>query len=252
MIIDAHVHTFTGDSAPGGGGSYGEIVECAAAAGIDKIALSSLGRKSYIPLPTQKQVNEANSDVLRIMQDYPDRVYGFCYINPLNPDWEDELKLCAENGFTGLKLWIAAKCSDPIICPVIERAIDKKMPVLVHAFIKTNGNLQNESTPYDVASLALEYPEARILMAHAGGCRKEGLEALRPAANVSVDTSGTHPEIGAVETAAEILGAGRVIFGSDAPGRSFAVQLQKVKAAVLDKSQKELILSKNFMRLIKP
>ena len=187
-----------------------------------------------------------------MIRDYPGRVYGFCYINPLNPGWEDELVTCAENGFTGLKLWIAATCSDPVVFPVIESAIDKKMPVLVHSFLKTNGNLQNESTPYDVASLALKYPEARILMAHAGGNQKEGIEALRPMPNVSVDTSGTYPEIGTVETAVELLGAERVMFGSDAPGRSFAVQLQKVKAAALNSMQKELILYKNFMRLIEP
>ncbi len=251
MIIDSHVHTFTRNSSPRGCPG-GEIVERALAAGIDKIALSSLGRKSYIPFPTEDEIRESNRDVLTIMKDYPGRVYGFCYINPLNPGWEEELERCSSNGFTGIKLWVAVKCREEAVFPVIEKAIDKKMTVLLHSLLKANGNPGGESNPYDVAFLAGRYPEAGIIMAHAGGNRKEGLESLRLSPNVSVDTSGTHAEIGTVETAVSLLGAERVLFGSDAPGRSFAVQLQKVRSAVIESACKELVLHKNFMRIIGP
>ena len=48
------------------------------------------------------------------------------------------------------------------------------------------------------------------------------------------------------------LGAERVIFGSDAGGRSFASQLGKVVGAQLPDSTKQLIFCENLKRLMLP
>ena len=48
------------------------------------------------------------------------------------------------------------------------------------------------------------------------------------------------------------LGEGRVIFGSDAGGRSFSSQMAKVLSADLPDSAKELILGDNLRRLLTP
>jgi predicted TIM-barrel fold metal-dependent hydrolase len=48
------------------------------------------------------------------------------------------------------------------------------------------------------------------------------------------------------------LGAERVIFGSDAGGRSFASQLAKVRAAQISEDAKDLILGGNLRRLLTP
>jgi uncharacterized protein len=48
------------------------------------------------------------------------------------------------------------------------------------------------------------------------------------------------------------LGAERVLYGSDAPGRSFASQLGKVYGANVDESAKKLILGENLKRLMLP
>jgi predicted TIM-barrel fold metal-dependent hydrolase len=48
------------------------------------------------------------------------------------------------------------------------------------------------------------------------------------------------------------LGAERVLYGSDAPGRSFASQLGKVYGANVAESAKKLILGENLKRLMLP
>jgi predicted TIM-barrel fold metal-dependent hydrolase len=48
------------------------------------------------------------------------------------------------------------------------------------------------------------------------------------------------------------LGAERVVYGSDAAGRSFASQLAKVFGAVVPEAAKELIFAGNLKRLLAP
>jgi predicted TIM-barrel fold metal-dependent hydrolase len=48
------------------------------------------------------------------------------------------------------------------------------------------------------------------------------------------------------------LGAERVIYGSDAGGRSFASQLAKVTGAEIPESARRLILGENLRRLLTP
>jgi predicted TIM-barrel fold metal-dependent hydrolase len=55
-----------------------------------------------------------------------------------------------------------------------------------------------------------------------------------------------------VEMAVRELGAARVIYGSDAGGRSFASQLAKVRGADIPDGAKTLILRENLRRLLKP
>jgi predicted TIM-barrel fold metal-dependent hydrolase len=48
------------------------------------------------------------------------------------------------------------------------------------------------------------------------------------------------------------LGAERVIFGSDVPGRGFASQLAKVQGATISDGEKRLILSGNLRKIMAP
>jgi hypothetical protein len=54
------------------------------------------------------------------------------------------------------------------------------------------------------------------------------------------------------EMAVRELGAGRVLYGSDAGGRSFASQLAKVQGAAISKGAKRMILGENLRRLLMP
>ena len=61
-----------------------------------------------------------------------------------------------------------------------------------------------------------------------------------------------HPTAGITEMAVRELGAERVLYGSDAGGRSFASQLAKVYGADVPEDAKKLIFAGNLKRLLMP
>jgi predicted TIM-barrel fold metal-dependent hydrolase len=69
---------------------------------------------------------------------------------------------------------------------------------------------------------------------------------------VVVETAGSDPTTGFVEMAVRELGAERVVYSSDVPGRSFGSQLAKVMGADVPEPAKRLILSGNLQQLLRP
>src|SRR5439155_10760273 len=91
-----------------------------------------------------------------------------------------------------------------------------------------------------------------LICGHTGGDWELGLRVIRGLKNVYADLAGSEPVAGYTEMAVRELGAGRVLYGSDAGGRSFASQLAKVFGANIPESAKKLILGENLKRLLKP
>jgi predicted TIM-barrel fold metal-dependent hydrolase len=79
-----------------------------------------------------------------------------------------------------------------------------------------------------------------------------GVPAIRNCKNVYADLCGSDPRAGLTELAVRQLGAKRVLYGSDAGGRSFASQLAKIYGADISGSAKKLILGENLRRLLAP
>jgi predicted TIM-barrel fold metal-dependent hydrolase len=67
-----------------------------------------------------------------------------------------------------------------------------------------------------------------------------------------VDLAGSDPTSGITEMAVRELGASRVIYGSDAGGRSFASQLAKVQGADISEADRQLVLGANLRRMMTP
>jgi len=78
------------------------------------------------------------------------------------------------------------------------------------------------------------------------------LRVIRSHRNVYADLGGGDPTAGFTEMAVRELGVERVLYGSDAAGRSFASQLAKVFGADIPESAKRLILGENLKRLLRP
>lgn len=97
--------------------------------------------------------------------------------------------------------------------------------------------------------MASKYPDATIIMAHIGGNWEVGAQAVKGCRNVLVDTCGTICDAGMIEYAVKMLGAERVVYGSD--NCDFAGQVAKVLSAEISEEGKELILSGNVERVMK-
>lgn len=220
--------------------------------GIARLCICMGMRWTYEPAPEVFQ--KENDEVLAALKAWPDRAFGFVYLNPKFAEASlAELDRCVVHGpMVGVKLWIACHCNGPELDPIMRRAADLKVPVFQHTWFKITGNYPHESTPDELAELAARHPNTTIICGHSGGDWERGIRAVRACKNVLVDVSGGDPTAGSVEMAVAELGPERVIFGSDAGGRSFATQLAKVVDADIADSAKELILAGNAKRLLGP
>jgi predicted TIM-barrel fold metal-dependent hydrolase len=122
--------------------------------------------------------------------------------------------------------------------------------VLQHTWFKATGNMPTESEPKHLLALARRHPQVNFIMAHAGGDWERGLRLVKDQPNILPDTCGNDPEAGFTELAVKLLGANRLVFGSDATGRSLASQLAKVAFAEITESDKCLILGQNLTGLM--
>lgn len=178
---------------------------------------------------------------------------GFVYLNPRHGVKAiDELKRCMDNGFVGIKLWIATLADDALNFPVYEAAIQYNLPVLLHSLDKTVKEYEHESRSNHVAEAARRYPECTFIMAHLSGKFIAGANAAKPYPNLYVDICGSFGERGMVDYAVQTLGAERVLFGSDMPTcADIYHNLGKVLAAKLTPEEQELILWKNAEQILR-
>ncbi len=204
--------------------------------------------------PPPDDLRKQNDEVLRAIARFPDRTFGFVYLNPNHLEVSlAELERCVAGGpMVGVKLWVAKRCNAPELDPIIKRAAELNAVIFQHTYIKLTGNYPGESTPADLAQLAARHPTVPIICGHTGGDWELGIRSIRNLKNVYADLAGSDPVAGFTEMAVRELGAERVLYGSDAGGRSFASQLGKVVGANIPEAAKQLILGENLKRLLLP
>src|SRR2546427_7207393 len=230
----------------------GRTLEYADRMGITRLCVFMGMEWSYDP--SIEKMRQENDEVLRALGRFPNRAFGFVYLNPKHTQASlDELNRCVRDGpMVGVKLWVAQHCNAPELDPIIERAAQLKAIVFQHTWLKITGNLPGESTPMQLAELAARHPQATIVCGHSGGDWERGLRVIRPHKNVYADLGGGDPTAGVTEMAVRELGAERVLYGSDVGGRSFASQLAKGVGAGIPESAQGHIPGGNLKRVLKP
>ena len=145
----------------------------------------------------------------------------------------------------GLKLWTEYRCSEPMMFPLAEAAIDMDVPMLIHVLhrVEPLPSLPNESFPEDVLALARRFPDLKIVEAHIGGGNdwEYRLKNSRDQENLYVDISGSTSEYGMIERAVDLVGADRLVFGSD---NSLVESVGRLRDADIDEADRETIANK--------
>lgn len=251
FVIDAHAHLGGGFQPWRTRDLAADLVATAAEAGITCTLVSTLGTTELVSHPSPEELRAANAITASAVARFPAALAGVVYLSPEHPRASlDELnRYVADGPFVGVKLWIAMRAADVRLDPLAARISELGVPVLQHAWYKTVGGFPDESTPADVAELARRHPGLTIQMAHLGGAGKRGVADIAPYENVVVDTSGGDPVLGEVDHAVSVLGAHRVVFGSDAPIRDPATALAKVAGSELSEQDRRLVLRDNALRL---
>ena len=205
---------------------------------------------------------ESNDYIIEAVHRYPDRLTGFCCVNPA---WGDaavaELERCAAAGLKGVgEIHPDTQGLDitdgPRMIPFMETAARLGMPVLVHAS-EPVGHLypgKGQTTPDKLCRFIENFPENVIICAHWGG----GLPfyALMPEVgqalqNVYYDTAASlflykQDIFGVV---ARLVGPDKILFATDYPLISPRRLLAQVEASGLEAGDQALVLGGNAARL---
>lgn len=245
MIIDMHAHIWVRELY---GPMHMDMIKACRENHIDRLLISALFGGFN---PDEKDIKDANAATLEFCKKYPDLVRGMIYLNPYHDNCVDIIReYLKHDEMVGIKLWVASLADEECVNPIMEEAIAQDVPVLFHAWHKTVGQLDRESTGEHVANIARRYPEAKIIMAHLGGNYYHGIKAIRDLPNVYTDFSGSTCERDAVDYAIKNLGVDRVLYGTDLPG-SIQDCLAQVDECCADKEGKEKIYYKNAQKLFR-
>lgn len=210
---------------------------------------------SFVAQPSAQRLRQENDQVLQALQHYHDRAFGFVYVSAEHVEASvAEIERCVRNGpMVGIKLWVSKRCSAGELDPIIAAAAALKAVIFQHTWYKSNNaNLPGESTPDDLVMLAKRHPELPLICGHTGGNWELGIRAVRAIPTISIDLAGSDPTSGMVEMAVRELGPERILYGSDAGGRSFASQLAKVYSANLTDEVRQKILGGNLQQMLTP
>ena len=244
MIIDIHTHAFPQavrqtrerffdnepsfkllyDSPKSKLASTEEIIAMMDEQGVDKSVVFGFPWRSV-------DYYKLNNDyILEAVQRHPDRLIGFCCLDPMHPDALQEVERCLSAGLSGLgelafyTSGIDEHCLDGLDS-IMKLMAQHDLPVVIH----TNepvGHVYPGKTPNTLSqiyALAKRFPKNQIILAHWGGgiffyalLKKEVSEIL---ANVWFDTAASpylyRPEI--YQQAISLAGKEKILLGSDYP-----------------------------------
>jgi len=249
MIIDAHIHYPFAEYKEMK--DICEVIRLAKKFGVSKLfLLGDVFRHGHFQ--NEEQIKEINDLTIELVKKHPDSLVGFCYLNPANsPDFMiEEIERCVvKNGFKGLKFEISLNCRSKKLDVVMQKAGELGCAVIQHSWYRPAGRYNEESTPADIADLASRFPDVKIIMPHLAGCGMRGILDIAGHKNVYVDSSGSLAVAGMVEYAVKTLGADRIIYGSDIPGRDFSAQIGRIYGAEISKKDKIKILGLNAVKI---
>lgn len=230
-IVDCHAHIGRNFNLPRHASTADSLLRTMDATGIQVSCVSSSDALG-------PAVSDGNDSVLEAVRLHPERLVGAMVVNPR---YEQEVvpeleRVFATGGASMLKLHPeghAYPIDGPGYAPALDFANRRRLPVLIHTW----GEGRGYDHPDQVDRLAADYPNANLIMAHAGGVEAGVLAAARSARrrpNVFLDTATSLVYRGVVEFLLREVGPDKIVFGSDATYLSHPPQIAKVVAATTD------------------
>lgn len=189
-------------------------------------------------------VREQHDNIAQIIREFPGQFFGMANPNPHLKDniYEAEVCRCIEDlGFVGIKLHAFAHAVNP--CgrdgqKVFALADKLKVPVMVHT-----GPGIPFANPSNLITVAQEFPQVKIIMAHCGMMVMSGEAALamKSCSNIYADITWTGGFL--IRHWVEDFGAHRFMFGTDHADNT-GTELAKVRTCGLTEEQQQWILYK--------
>jgi predicted TIM-barrel fold metal-dependent hydrolase len=190
------------------------------------------------------------------------RFMGFAWVeDPKRPEAVAELETAVlDHGLMGLKLHPglhAFSPSQPEVMPLIRRAAELGVPVLIHCYPWPSGYYEN-NLPHHIDSLMKAVPEAIIIVGHMGQVNYHDMLVLARHPGVVAETSWgltLLAELNGLDYAVKFLrrmGVENAVYGSDwfGPNGEMERQLGLIERLDLTRAEKDLILGGNISRIL--
>ena len=190
-----------------------------------------------------------NTELLAALEG-DDRLLPGCLINPtLGPPAVDELRRCVDAGARSMKLMAAAhgyRLDGPAPDAVMAAAADLGLPVTIHSGSEVSG-----CSPAFIGTLAGRHPEVTIIMDHMGYREWVGLAVDAASANPRIYLGTTLIAAAEPITIKKIIqegrvGAGRVVFGSNAPSGVAVNGVRGIRGLGLGAADEAAVLGGNL------
>jgi predicted TIM-barrel fold metal-dependent hydrolase len=256
FVVDAHAHIFRSPTR-----IYRRPVHFTADDLIASMDRFGVDFSVVITRPTDKwslaELREEHDRLAADVARYPSRLAAFCWAAPrLGKEGVAEVERCfGELGFKGMKIHPAQEqCNmdDEEVYPFLEVAQRYQAPVTVHTQLAVRG-----CEPWRLVPLAEDFPGITFLLAHLGGeggfvQTMQSAYLAKAVPNIVLETSTTVTDPYATFLGpAEILGADRVVLGSDAPLHDVALNLLKLDLLEMEPEHRRLILGGNMQRILR-
>ncbi len=234
-----------------------ELIASMDRAGVDVSVILNIG------WTTHELCVETNDYILESITRYPDRLIGFCSIQPQSFEAAlDEIERCAKGGIKGVgelrpDIQLFDLMDDEVMEPFTSMLRKHQLIVLTHAS-EPVGHIytgKGAVTPEVLYPFIARHSDLNIVCAHWGG----GLpfytlmpEVKKAMENVYFDTAASpflySPQI--YEQVVPLVGADRVLFGSDYPLMEQERLIREIQACDLPEEAKKQILAGNAKRLL--
>ena len=234
-----------------------ELIESMDRAGIDISVIVNLG---WI---THELCVETNDYILESIARYPKRLIGFCTVQPQSLNAAiAEIERCARGGARGIgemrpDMQLLDLGDDPIITPFMTAIKQHRLIFLTHASEPVGHDYPGKGiiTPDILYPFITTHPDVTIVCAHWGG----GLpfyalmpEVQKALQNVYFDTAASpflyQPQI--YTLVSQLVGADKILFGSDYPLLPQTRLLREINSAALTEEEKRLITGENARKLL--
>jgi predicted TIM-barrel fold metal-dependent hydrolase len=180
---------------------------------------------------------------------HPDRFVGMGQADPRKPDAIETIRHFAANaGMKALKLHPTMHgyhvCDHGLLDPVFEVAAELGLVVLINALDDPF------CAPLSIEEIAKHFPTVPTLIAHSGVIWNV-MEAILVASrtpNLYLETSAT--QLIDVETMYRMVGAEKIVMGTDWPCFDFEMELLKLRKAIPDEQDRAKVTGGNLADLL--
>lgn len=245
-VLDAHGHI---------GGWPDFLIPDPTAAGLvamaDRLGVDAIGVSALLALGPDTAVG--NRRALAAAEAHPGRLGVWLVANPHQPAPLAELpEQLGRPEVWGIKVHPDAhqcRLDDPGYTAVFELAADKRVPVLAHGQTDTHW-----SDPAIFADVGRRYPAVPLLLGHAGLWAHGFARAARLVADVPsvyLEICGSRMTARWVARLVEMVGADRIVYGSDACFLDLRVGLGRVLLAPLAEPDRAAVLGGNLAHLLR-